>query len=421
MADSKVPLDTVIKHLTDTLSQHDSAIRKLEESVESVRSHIDTRITTMREDHKQDLQSLELSLTNLISSKETVWTQVSDNIQSLNIGLQQLKTLFTNHITTQSPSSDSPAPANVPPTVHTPVHNVPPPFVNTSLSTCYTLPPPTTQNPTTLVLPPSTSHPIFTGKSTERPRQFLLRVEEYTRTVNNWSRSTLLRGISQFLKDDALDWYCQLHHTESVPTDWDQFVTIFLAQFQSPLRMAQQEQTWLACKQQENESINQFVVRLRSLWMEHKPEETQSDFIKHLFCKMRPDMLNLMNFSRTSSLNSIISEAQKVEEILFLRSKEQQQLDLVKTDRTNTTHISSTSINAYTRTRPRISAPLPLIQSSASQPSSRPTITCWRCYETGHYSTECPLNNVDSASSTPARTTNASYSSQPLPPRTKNS
>ena len=132
MAETKVPLDTVIKHLSDTLSQHVSAIRKLEESIESVRSQIDTRINTVRQDTKQELQSLEENLTNLITSKDTIWTQVTDNIHSLNTGLQELKNLFTNHIIAPSPSLHYPTPTNVSTTVHTPVYTVPPPIVNTS-------------------------------------------------------------------------------------------------------------------------------------------------------------------------------------------------------------------------------------------------------------------------------------------------
>jgi hypothetical protein len=114
---------------------------------------------------------------------------------------------------------------------------------------------------------------MFSGKPSERPRQFLLRVEEYARTVNNWSTETLLKGISQFLKDSAVDWYCQLHHTNTLPTTWIQFSKRFLAQFHSPIRVAQQE----------NETINEFVVRLRSLWLERKPDETEADFIKQLY------------------------------------------------------------------------------------------------------------------------------------------
>ncbi|CAF3244626.1 unnamed protein product [Rotaria sp. Silwood2] len=58
----------------------------------------------------------------------------------------------------------------------------------------------------TILLPPPTTPPIFHGRSTERPRQFLIRVEEYTENVHMGGEDMLLRSISQFLKDDPLEW-----------------------------------------------------------------------------------------------------------------------------------------------------------------------------------------------------------------------
>ena len=61
------------------------------------------------------------------------------------------------------------------------------------------------QNPpltTTMVVPPTTAIPTFSGKSTDNPRQFLLRIKQYTHTINQWSHATLLRSISEFLKEE---------------------------------------------------------------------------------------------------------------------------------------------------------------------------------------------------------------------------
>ena len=284
-------------------------------------------------------------------------------------------------------------------------------------------------------MPPATSIPTFSGKSIENPRQFLLRIEQYTCTVNNWFRNTLLRGIFQLLKDDALEWYGQLYHTNTLPNNWSDFSTRFLTQFYSPIRIAQQEQVWIECKQYDDETINQFVVRLRSLWLEQKSDEHESDFIKHLFCKMRPDILNLMNLPRSSSLDTIIREAQNVEEILFLRHKEQRQREFQKSNLfTNTNYSSSlskvvtpstkfrnTHIPSFLETTSRSCAlPQPLLPSYSTFPqNSRNSTTCWRCYETGHYSTEYPLN-TDIIPSTRTGTTAAdSYAPHPLPPLKK--
>jgi hypothetical protein len=174
-----------------------------------------------------------------------------------------------------------------------------------------------------IILPPPAAIPVFHGRSTEGPWKFLIRVEEYTETVHMWTEDTLLRGISQFLKDTALDWYCQLRSCHSLPKTWREFKQVFLRQFNSPLRMAQQQQQWKQCKQGNEETINEFIVRLRALWVEQFPHETEQDLIKHLFCKMRPDILNIMGCPRNTSLQEIILEAQRVEEILYYRTKQQ--------------------------------------------------------------------------------------------------
>ena len=72
MVESKVPLDMVIKQLSDTLQQHSSTIRKLEPSVGSIQSQIDIRLTTLRTENQDEIRSLETNLTSLIESKDAL-------------------------------------------------------------------------------------------------------------------------------------------------------------------------------------------------------------------------------------------------------------------------------------------------------------------------------------------------------------
>ena len=377
---------------------------------------------------------METNLTTLFASKDSLWTEISNNIRIITSSVLELKNTISNPHLPFSPALNQPPPQPTDTNTTTPLHTTSQ-LINASSTIPYSPQHATTQPLNTIVLPPASSVPTFSGKPTERPRHFLLRVEEYTRTVNNWSRDTLLRGISQFLKDDAFEWYCQLCHTNNIPGDWTQFVTRFLAQFHSPIRAAQQEQAWIDCKQQEGETINQLVVRLRSIWLEQRPEEDESQFTKHLFCKMRPDMLNLMNFSLSSSLDIIIKEAQSVEEILYLRNKEQRQRDLTKPKSSFTNSYPITrpyNLKNYTNLKPTNAIllmdlttcyqPSSAHQQPTNQPASnnRTPITCWRCYETGHYSTECSLNSDYLPSSTFLSPTSANTSSQPLPPSKKN-
>ncbi len=54
-----------------------------------------------------------------------------------------------------------------------------------------------------IIIPPPSAAPAFHGKHNESPTQFLIRVEEYAESVHAWDRDTLLKGISQFLRDQG--------------------------------------------------------------------------------------------------------------------------------------------------------------------------------------------------------------------------
>jgi hypothetical protein len=363
MMDSKVPLDQAVHLISLTLNEHATMIQSLKQTMDSFQPQFTAQLT-----------------------------ETTSNMHSLRHELAEITRLIRARPITAPP----PPPSQTENTPTLPDQRSP----NLSTTNDQTIPPLQSAS-NTIVLPPASSFPTFSGKPSERPRQFLLRIEEYTRTVNNWSTETLLRGISQFLRDFALDWYCQLHHTNTVPTTWTQFTKRFLAQFHSPIRVAQQEYEWKECEQQENETINEFVVRLRSLWLERKPDEKELDFIKHLYCKMRPDMLALMNASRTLPLDEIILEAQQVEEIIYLRNKALRSH--------NTPH--SEPLSNEPTTVPLMS----LCPQSSTPPltiQSHPT--CWRCYETGHYATNCPSTDTERTVEPPE-----DYQ-QPLPFHSKN-
>ena len=87
-----------------------------------------------------------------------------------------------------------------------------------------------------IIVPPASAAPAFYGKHTESPTQFLIRVQEYAESVHAWDHTTLVNGISQFLRDSALEWYCQLRLSHRRPNTWTEFSDLFLAQFNSPVR-----------------------------------------------------------------------------------------------------------------------------------------------------------------------------------------
>ncbi|CAM4928505.1 unnamed protein product [Rotaria socialis] len=122
---------------------------------------------------------------------------------------------------------------------------------------------------------------------------------------------------------------------------------------------------------------------------------------------MRPDTLNLMSASRSSTLNEIITEAQRVEEILYLRNKELRLRQNTRYKRNVNGHDPTPLVSILTRAYNSSKNTSPTSTTQANP-------TCWRCYETGHYVLNCPLND--------SRRTFDSFdnNTEPLPPRAKN-
>ena len=169
---------------------------------------------------------------------------------------------------------------------------------------------------------PSAS-PEFYGRYTESPTQFLIRVQEYAQLVHSWDSATLVNGMSRFLRDSALEWYCQLQLSHRLPRTWTEFTDMFLAHFNTPLRQAHQAQQWHACWQGEGEGIDEFLVRLRAIWREHKPKETERDLVKHLFRRMRNDVLSTIEISCNASLDEVVLEVGKIEGVLHRRARKE--------------------------------------------------------------------------------------------------
>jgi hypothetical protein len=209
--------------------------------------------------------------------------------------------------------------------------------------------------------------------------------------------------------------------SHSRPNTWTEFTNLFLAQFNSPVRKARQEQEWHECKQKENETINEFLVRLRALWREQKPEETENDLVKHLFCRMRNDLLNMIGISRNASLEEVITEVQQIEDILYRRAKGERLAKQIKpasssnaetlpykrynedyTRRTTPWSNKETSSNSYTRKTKdyQVNEVTPRYSSyNRNQTTTEPNMTqqlesyggyCYTCGGYGHWTGECP-------------------------------
>ena len=103
MTETKVTIDDAVKHIATTLSQHADTIRCLQDTITSLQPQLDT----LRSTNQQEMRSLETNLTNLFTSKDAMWTQVSGDLHDLNLGLVGVKNLFTSHRSTASPLTEA--------------------------------------------------------------------------------------------------------------------------------------------------------------------------------------------------------------------------------------------------------------------------------------------------------------------------
>ncbi|CAF1390419.1 unnamed protein product [Rotaria sordida] len=215
-----------------------------------------------------------------------------------------------------------------------------------------------------MIIPPSCSIPTFSGKHSERSKHFVVSGRQ--------------------------------------PQTWTEFVELFFSQFNSSIRSAYQEQEWYECKQRENETINEFVIRLRALWTEQKPKEIEVDLVRHLFYKMRNDLFNIIGVPRGATLDEIIMEAQKVEEVLYRRKKEERRLQYLnqtssQKDTLNVGKSQNKVTNEYAK---------PLLDMNAKYSSNNKTVpvqraifdkkNCDRSFPTANYSkqTTAEIGNI---------------------------
>ena len=306
----KVTVVQAVQKLSDANNTNNTRLADIEKKLEEIYANRNEEMGTPRlEESKQH------------------WESITKDVRDLKLGLQKISQFITKfqdrgedeeqgrESRATTPLDENNQNKRQPTTNPTNLNDIN--MYNTASS--ITRIPPTTH---TIVIPPTSAIPTFSGNSTENPRQFLIRVQEYTETVNHWDNQSLLSGISQFLRGAALEWYCQLRISHRRPQTWIEFTNLFLNQFNSPVRRARQEQLWKECRQEENETINEFLVRLQALWQEQKPNENEDDLVRHLMCKMKNSLLSMIGVSRCESLDEIIMEAQKVEEILYQRSKQ---------------------------------------------------------------------------------------------------
>lgn len=365
MSQEKLTIEQAVQRLSDANINNNKRVGHCEQQLETIRNENMEQTQSMVAQLTSEITALQTqtqewrnATSDRLETSEQQWISVTNAVRELTNDIRQLATSILHgssraeiQVTNQNYSTEllqqhqtSTPNTTTSDRTSTPNGSLPQDEQNTSTTTHMQPSTEKNSNIQTIIIPPTSAIPIYHGNYSENPRQFLIRVKEYSETINQWNDYNLLNGISQFLRDTALEWYCQLRMTHRRPQSWAEFTNMFLTQFNSPIRRARQEHEWKECKQKENETINEFIVRLRTLWSEQKPHETEADLIRHLLCKMRSDLLQLIGTSRDESLDAIIKEAQKVEEILYQRAKYYNENEL-----TSSTTNTARSINNYNK------------------------------------------------------------------------
>ena len=262
---------------------------------------------------------------------------------------------------------------------------------------------------TRFVTAPSSTVPIFHGKSSEHPKQFLIRIKEYAKAVTHWDDDELLSGISQFFLDTALDWYCQLRENNGRPDTWAEFEIVFLRQFNSPMHQNQRIQEWRECVQGDRENISDFAVRLRNIWSQVKPKQTEEKFLYHLARKIRSELVETITLSRATTTDGIIADVQKMEQVFSDRNLQQDIIEAIEpvevrsakprpmyhaipsSSRTSNNRQTNNYRNNQNKSRHTNYTPNSWKNTNTSQPSDR--IYCFGCGETGHLKPYCPYQH----------------------------
>ena len=362
----------------EKLSEHLTKLRDGLQNQTTRTNTLESTVTTVHNTINQLEQNLSGQVQSLSLAQQTQQQQVEQMIHNLDDqiqGLRQYISTQVSELTTELRSAiaaiytppSTPSSSLAPPSVENLIN--PRPLLNISSTHHAPLSPPSRR---TIIIQPPTPAPSFSGSDDDKPRPFLLQLHQYTSSSYGWDKEMLFQNIGQFLKGTALEWYTQISTSISPPTHWDTFQTLFLQQFSSPLRLAQIEQQWKKCTQKSNESINEFLVRLRSLWSEHKPREREQDLVRHLFAKIRPELVPLIGVLSDPTLENFLDRARQAEVIEFSRLKQ-------------SLHTETSNFNSAST---RISS-----HSQKSNPG-RSNITCYNCNTSGHIAPHCPCNQT---------------------------
>lgn len=165
----------------------------------------------------------------------------------------------------------------------------------------------------------------FSGKDGQNPDKFIRDVDSAAKR-HEWSDTDLFRLINVMLKDKALDW---ARMEEDQWKTYSDFVEAFLTQY-SVLNI--QDRLLMEAfnrKQAKNESIIDFVTKIRLIFQRMVPPLPLNRQIDFAYRNLDPTYMDFISRSRISSWKDLITEGKLIELKAAYKSSSQKSSDLV--------------------------------------------------------------------------------------------
>lgn len=173
------------------------------------------------------------------------------------------------------------------------------------------------------------SPPTFCGRQEEDPEEWLEAYEKLARD-NQWSEEDMRLDFDLYLDGAAAAWYSQLEATKSVPKTWNDMEkdadstsettdvglrTLFLNRFKSPYNRRMQLSKLCHRHQGRNECVFDYCYDVIQLCRTVDQKMTEKRKLEHLFCGLKPSLVEKLWSVEVSSCEEFLREAEKCQDL----------------------------------------------------------------------------------------------------------
>jgi hypothetical protein len=149
---------------------------------------------------------------------------------------------------------------------------------------------------------PAASLPSFYGKTSEDPDTFLFEFDILCRSYNYLQDAQKLKLFPATLKDSALRWFMALG--ESSIRTWNDMKTVFLQKYQDYCRPKDSKNDIFRVRQQEDESLEDYLERFTYILHKSKYEKLEPDAVRTLFLQgIQEELLETLNLMASGDVS----------------------------------------------------------------------------------------------------------------------